>query len=202
MPSVPPAKNAVCFSGPMSKKPVMPGSLFPRSPTPSSPPEREIATPQGSNVRVNRPRRRKRVGSAPEPPVLQRSSSSQAHPTPNLSSSPHESSPITVKKERSPSVEIIPPPSTPLYRRRDGRPLPPRTPRSRRADHRAPPQHSSPPASVPCTPTSNDIHNDQPQIQAQISSVDASSMLLTPNTNLRRIRSLEEEIQRLRMQVR
>ena len=202
-PSAPPDINAVRFREPRppNNKPIMPGSLFPRSPTPSLPRERESATTQDPFMRENRPQRRKRAESVPEPPVLQNSTPSQDHQGTNLPSPPRAPSPITVKLERSPSVEIIPPP-TPLYRRGDKRPLPPRTPRSIRTDHSALEQHPSPARIVPAAHVSQDTHVNQAQIQPQFfQSTSDLAVLATPNTSLRRIRTLEEEIQRLRMQV-
>jgi hypothetical protein len=197
-PSAPPDKNAVYFKKPVAKKPVMPGSLFPRSPTPSSPRERESVITRDSRVRETRAQRG-RVESAPEPPILPTAISSQHYPTANLSSPPRGPSPVAVKLERSPSVEIIAPPSTPMYRRGDGRPLPHRTPRNNRTDHRAPHQSS---VIVPTTQTLHDMHADQPQYQAQsLNPTSDASVPATPSTSLRRIRTLEEEIQRLRMQV-
>jgi len=197
-PSAPPDKNAVRFKKPVAKKPVMPGSLFPRSPTPS-PRERECVITRDSRVRETRAQRRERVESAPEPPILQTATSSQHYPTANLSSPPRGSSPVAVKLERSPSVEIIAPPSTPMYRRGDGRPLPHRTPRNNRTDHRAPHQSS---AGVPTTQTLHDTHANQTQYQSQsFNPTSDVTVPATPSTSLRRIRTLEEEIQRLRMQV-
>lgn len=188
-------------------KPVMPGSLFPRSPTPASPPElreKSTTTPRHAAPESRR-KRRERVISAPDPPEdPQHPVLREADPQPGPSS-PRQSSPaVSVKIERSPSVEFIPPPPHLTHRRGDGRPLPPRTPRNRNTT-RSSRQHSPPSSPDDLSYSTRDYARERTQSPppSPVSKSSGRSALPppTPNASLKRIQSLEEEVQRLRMQV-